>query len=333
MSYLYLFIKEICKIVSWKKICNLFQLIVNYFLASYTKRFNYKRQPFSIAIEPTNICQLECQECPTGMGTSIRPKGFLSLDNFKSIIDQNADYLLNLTFYFQGEPFLYQDICQCIHYATHKNIFVNTSTNGQNIDMNLARQIVNSGLHHIIISLDGKDQKSYSQYRQNGDIEKVLTSIKNLSVAKKAAHTPFPKIVAQCLLLKSTENDLKEIKNIAQQAGADTVVFKTAQFYDLESRKSLLPTKKKYSRYKQNQDGKYECRTSKKVSPPCWRAWTSLVITWDMNVLPCCFDKNAQYAYGNLKQNNLQEILQDKKYLSFQEKACGKLPICHNCTF
>ncbi len=330
MPYYFLFIKEICRIVSWKKILNFLKLIITYHFKFFSQGFRLYPHPFSIAIEPTNNCQLRCKECPTGMGTNTRPKGFLQFEDFQKVIDQSADYLLNLTFYFQGEPFLYKDACRCIAYAKDKKIFVNTSTNGQNIDEDLARQIVKSGLHRLVISLDGKDQASYEQYRQNGSIDKVLLSIRNLATAKKKKQSPFPQLVVQCLLLRSTENDINEIQTLAKQAGADKVVFKTAQFYDLKNRKELLPLNNKYSRYRQNKDGNYECKTSPQKQKQCWRAWSSLVITWNMDVLPCCFDKDGLYCFGNLKQNTLLNILQSKKYLAFQDTK-KNLPMCNNC--
>lgn len=330
MPYCFSFFKEICRIVSWKKIHNLLKLTITYHFKFLPQRFRFYHHTFSIAIEPTNNCQLRCKECPTGMGTSTRPKGFLQFEDFQKAIDQCADYLLNLTFYFQGEPFLHKDACRCIAYAKEKKIFVNTSTNGQNIDEDLARQIVTSGLHRLVISLDGKDQNSYEQYRQNGSIDKVFLSIRNVAAAKRKARSPFPQLVVQCLLLRSTENDIAQIIHLAKQAGADKVVFKTAQFYDLENRNELLPINNANSRYQRNQDGKYECKTSPKIHRNCWRAWTSVVITWDMNVLPCCFDKDGLYCFGNLKQNNLWDILHGEKYLSFQH-ASKNMPMCHNC--
>ena len=70
----------------------------NYILAKQEekeKKVILKSQPYNVVIEPTNICNLQCPLCSTGIGAQTRKKGVLELENFKFVIDQIMKHILN----------------------------------------------------------------------------------------------------------------------------------------------------------------------------------------------------------------------------------------------
>ncbi len=60
-----------------------------------------------------------------------------------------------------------------------------------------------------------------------------------------------------------------------------------------------------------------------------------LHITWDLNVVPCCFDYNATIPFGNLRENSLDEIFSSPAYFNFivqqKLKTLSAFPVCQNC--
>ena len=89
----------------------------------------------------------------------------------------------------------------------------------------------------------------------------------------------------------------------------------------------------KYSRYKINTDGSYEIKS--RLKNRCKRLWESTVITNTGDVLPCCFDKDAQYISGNLKDKYFAEINNNETIISFRRKLLKnrkQIDICRNCT-
>jgi len=60
-----------------------------------------------------------------------------------------------------------------------------------------------------------------------------------------------------------------------------------------------------------------------------------LNITWDLNVIPCCYDFNATIPFGNLRKQSLEEIFSSSEYLTFVfAHLTGNLaayPVCQNC--
>ena len=72
---------------SWKKMFNLIRIEVQLRLGR-TKVWGY---PYEWEIDTTNICQLKCPLCHTGLGTVVRDKGLMHFDLFRKSIDEIKD--------------------------------------------------------------------------------------------------------------------------------------------------------------------------------------------------------------------------------------------------
>ena len=100
-------------------------------------------------------------------------------------MDEVGDYLLFLHFWGWGEPFMNSDFFSMIRYAKSKGLKIITSTNGhffeddKNID-----QLIDSGLDVLIFALDGLDEKTYEQYRAQGDLQKAMRGLKQVCLAR-----------------------------------------------------------------------------------------------------------------------------------------------------
>lgn len=320
------------KKIKFKKITNFFKIYFSYLLSVSLKRAIKFGNPYSISIEPTTNCNLKCTQCPVGRQELTRPKGFISDKNFKIVIDQIYPYLLNLFIYFQGEPFLNTDLFKLISYANYKNIFTVTSTNGHYLNKENCRNIVNSKLDKIIISLDGTNQSSYEKYRKNGNFEKVVEGINNLTETKLKLNSKTPLIEVQFLVLKTNENEIKDFKNLCKHLKVNKVSLKSAQIYNFQNDNEFIPNSKKYSRYIK---GKGSWKIKKRKQNKCWRLWNSAVITWNGEVLPCCFDKDAKYSFGNIFDENFSQINKNKNFYLFANKLLNNrksIDICNNCS-
>lgn len=324
---------RIIKTLNLLKVYNYFMIIIGYLFSLFTKKNIVLGLPYAFSFEPTNICNLKCPECPSGNGNLKRNKGTASLEDFKSIIDKIKKHCVYLNLYFQGEPFINNNLTEMVNYAVKNKIFTAISTNGHFIDKNSAEKIINSGLGRLIISLDGTSQKSYEQYRKGGDFNKVISGIKTIINTRKKLKARNPVVVLQCLALASTEFEIHEIKNLGSELGVDKTEIKTAQFYNLESDNSLLPSNNKYSRYKKDETGKRIVKN--KLTNKCFLLWSSAVITWDGYMVPCCFDKDAKYSYGNIKTLPLKALWHGKNANNFRKqilKQRAKVDMCRNCT-
>ena len=289
--------------------------------------------PFSISFEPTTSCNLRCPECPSGLRAFTRPTGMLEKNFFTETIEELHNEMLYLIFYFQGEPYLNPAFLDMVSFAASKKIYTATSTNAHYLNDENARRTIESGLDRLIISIDGTTQEVYEQYRIGGQLEKVLEGTRNIVKWKKKLKSKTPYVFFQFLVVKPNEHQIDDIKRLANEIGVDGVRFKTAQIYDYKNGNSLIPSINKFSRYKKQADGTYTIKNS--LENQCWKLWHACVITWDGLVVPCCFDKDADYQLGDLKNKSLRTIWHDKAYRAFRQKLLlGRkhIDICANCS-
>jgi len=288
--------------------------------------------PWATAIEPTTSCNLRCPECPSGLKKFSRPTGSINMEDYKNIVDQLSPHLVYLTLYFQGEPFLNRHFFEMVAYARKRKIIVATSTNGHFLDDNNARLTVESGIDRLIISVDGADQKTYSSYRTGGNLEQVIQGIQNVIKWKKNLNAVFPIVEMQFLVLGTNENQMNEIRALARKLTVDKLTFKSAQNYSTGPSR-FLTTLPAYSRYT-SVDG-HSLKTKSVFPNRCHRMWTSPVITWDGLIVPCCFDKDANYILGDLKRSKFSDCWKSESYKSFRKALflkSSEIPICRNCT-
>lgn len=321
------------KTLTIRKLWNVLKIYSSFHFSRFRKKSFHWGNPIKVGIEPTTYCNLRCPECPSGLRNFTRPTGMLKPENFQNMVDQLHKDLIYLLLYFQGEPYLNKNFLAMAKYATQKGIYTATSTNGHYLTDDIAKQTVESGLSEVIISIDGTTQDTYEAYRVGGELEKVKAGVANLVKWRKELQSQTPHIVIQFLVVRPNEHQVEEIQQWGKEIGADNVLLKTAQIYDYENGSDLIPTISKYSRYKQEANGKWTLKN--KLTNQCWKLWQGAEITWDGKVLPCCFDKDADYEMGNLLETSFADIWRSAAYHTFRThllRSRNKIDICQNCS-
>ncbi len=300
----------------------------SYVASSLTGKPVVNGMPVAISAELTNNCNLKCPECSTGSGAMTRPKGFMSSFLFDKLISELEPYLYNINLYFQGEPMLHPGLFHFLARCTGLNTII--STNGHFISEENAEKLAVSGLREIIISLDGMDQQTYSSYRVNGDFEKVISGIRNISEAVRKNFSPL-NIVIQFLVNRNNEHQISEVRKFAHKVKA-SLKLKSMQIINKVDFSNWLPIDTRFRRY----ENKCNVYTLKNSYPDrCARLWFNPVLTWDGKVLPCCFDKNADHVMGDLNEDSFREIWTGPKYRIFRKSVLSGRrmnDICLNCT-
>jgi radical SAM protein with 4Fe4S-binding SPASM domain len=325
-------VKTFLTCLNVKKIRNGLGLIRSYYSAKRKEPASITHLPIALSIEPTTSCNLRCPQCPSGLRSFSRPTGMLELQTVEKILHDTGDTLLFLIFYFQGEPYLNPQFNRMVRMAADKKIYTMTSSNAHYFDTDKAEDVIKSGLSRLIISIDGIDQESYAHYRIGGKLHKVLEGTSELVKAKKRLKSSTPYIVWQFIVFKHNQHQLADIRKMAKQYGVDHLQIKTAQVYDYETGDQWIPDNPQYSRYEKSEGG---IVFKNNLLNHCWKMWHSAVITWDGNVVPCCFDKDAQHKMGNIHQQHFEQIWNGETYSHFRKqlfKGRKEIDICKNCS-
>jgi radical SAM protein with 4Fe4S-binding SPASM domain len=310
------------------KPANLLKAGYSYIAASVTGKSDIKGMPVSISAELTNNCNLKCPHCLSGSGLMNRNRGFMDIELFKNVMKELSPYLYNVNLYFQGEPMLHPSFFSFP--ANCRNTHAVVSTNGHFLSEDNSYQIVRSDINKLIISLDGLDQETYSVYRVNGVAAKVIEGLINVTSARKK-HNSSLKIEIQFLVNKFNQHQIPEIRRLAKSMQV-SLSLKSMQIIDMENIAEWLPSEKKFRRYRLK-DGDFSIKNS--LPDRCARLWFNPVITWDGKVVPCCFDKDADYVMGDLNQDSFAEIWNGTRYRIFRKSILtGRqmIEICRNCT-
>jgi len=315
-----------------KRFINVMKIISSYRLSVLTKKTIVWGMPVSYSIEPTNLCNLKCPECPSGLGTLTRPKGLMNIDFLKEIIDGIADTGFYIQLYFQGEPYLNKYLPEMIDYSKRKKIYVSVSTNGSFIGEKNIDTIMNSVPDKLIFSIDGLDEETYQVYRKGGTFKKADEGLRLLIERKTRLKQKKPFIELQFIVMKHNEHQIDDLFAYGKELKVDRVLLKTVQISNHANIDSLLPSNDKYRRYIVK-EGALSLKS--KIKNQCFALWRTSVITWDGKIVPCCFDKDAIFQIDSLNGKAFTEIWHSDNYNSFRKKILLNrrgIDMCSNCT-
>jgi radical SAM protein with 4Fe4S-binding SPASM domain len=298
-------------------------------LSSLLRKPFVSRMPVSAGIELTNLCNLKCPECSSGSGLMKREKGFMKEELYEKIVSEAGKYLFNINLYFQGEPMMHPAFFRFIELSGKTGITV--ATNGHFLSKENCSKLVRSGISKLIVSLDGMDSDTYTIYRVNGDFEKVVNGIKNVSeeIIKTGSSL---ELEIQFLVNRYNESQIPGVRKFAKQVHS-SLKLKSMQVINPARTEAWMPADEKFRRYSKKTGGAFIRKNS--LNNHCFRLWMNPVITWDGKVIPCCFDKDADYIMGDLNESSFMEIWHGEKFKTFRNSVLNdrkNMEICRNCT-
>jgi len=291
------------------------------------KKIVLESMPYNVVIEPTNVCNLQCPLCSTGVDAKTRQKGILKLENFKKLIDQMKDYVLHLSLQNWGEATLVKELPEMIKYASDNKIFTRLSTNfSVKYDNDFLDKLIKSGLGILVIDLDGTDQATYEKYRINGDLELVLENTRKAVKIKKDNSLKFPRIQTRMLIMKHNEHQIEQFRKISKELKVDEMEVGNIQM-NPNTAKQWLP---------KNQEFVYDTYIKERKVTPCHWPWSGMTINWDGGVSPCCIVDDEKSDFGDIFEQGLKKLWNNEYYLSARsvfskEKHDSKFTICNLC--
>ena len=195
-------------------------------LASLPKSVEEIMSPIHIRIKPTNICCHSCRYCAYGkdnfniFGKDKFERSYIPNDKMMEIIDDLIDMGTRaVTFSGGGEPFLYPYFLDTVKKLARSKIKFASLTNGSLLDGEIARLFSSHGTW-IRVSMDGWDDRSYSNYRKvkEGEFSKVISNMRRFKALNGKCYLGVSLIVD-----KANSSHVYEMLRILKNIGVDSV--------------------------------------------------------------------------------------------------------------
>ncbi len=279
--------------------------------------------PIQLDIELNASCNLKCPMCPISAES---PKGkgpqtWFPFDFYKQIVNYSVKQGTRaLKLNYVNEPLIRKDLIKFIEYAKDAGIVdIYLSTNGVLLTEQFSINLINSGLTRIQISIDATSADIYDQMRPGGDFKKVVDNISTLLEVRKKLNSPTPLIRVNFVKTEINEHQLEDFINFwksrVEMVGIQEFIKPTKSINIIKSAKS---TDKRKAGFK------------------CSFPFKQLVITNEMNVLPCCTFWGEELKLGRLqKPEDLRGFWQSEKIKRLRDvHARGEyftIPQCKQC--
>jgi MoaA/NifB/PqqE/SkfB family radical SAM enzyme len=314
-------------------------MLANFEVALGTSRV--RARPLKLTFDPTNVCQLKCPLCPTGLQIPNRGHGHAQLELFQRLLEEVGDYVFFIDFFNWGEPLLNTHVEDFIRLASARNIVSSMSTNlSLPLTDDRIDRIVSSGLGEMIVSLDGASEATYSIYRKQGKFDLVVDNMRRVARAKQRLGLSNPFITWQFLVFRFNEHEQETARQLATEGGADRIVFRSP-YLDVE-RYPLSETDRKTMAGWRPTEPLYQINSTAKASKRysrCGWHYTSSAINWDGSVASCCttFDQKDDFgSLGKSGQHSYMEVINNEAFRSVRDRFAGRRKepvalICENC--
>ncbi|MDD5128154.1 MAG: radical SAM protein [Candidatus Omnitrophica bacterium] len=285
--------------------------------------------PEHVYFSLTNRCCLRCIMCdiPKSPG---RQEDELNTEEVKKIILQIKDLGVRHLIFSGGEPLLRSDLVELVRFSRASGIaWVDIITNGILCNDDVVQGLIQAGLNHVTVSLDGVSEV-HDSIRGAGSFQKSAQAIDLFNYYKQKLNTVSPSVGINFTILDKNINDMLKVVEFAKEKKCNAIVFQPVLVsnvsMDERQRNSLWPSESGLSDLEENIRRLLVIKAKEKdiliytdstilkgipgyfkgLRPgrnfKCYEGIKRIVITCDGRVWSC------KGIYGDLKNENLKQL-------------------------
>ncbi|MGU3466249.1 radical SAM/SPASM domain-containing protein [Methylobacterium sp. C33D] len=316
--------------------------------------------PVCLYLEVTNRCNLLCETCPRTFET-LEPPADMSWDLFTRIVDQVPN-VARVVLHGVGEPMLVRDLPRMVRYLKDRGTYVLFNTNGTLMQPKRFRELIETGLDELRVSLDAADRASYRRVRGKDFFDRIVRDVGKFVAFQKASGATTPRVSLWLTGLKETVDQLPAFVRLAAEMGVTEVhlqrlVFDEAGYGMARADLSLFESARAdetaaiaeaealgrslgvtLDASGATEPGISLKRQEDRTWATCRRPWSLMYVTAHGRALPCCIAPfsvrgYANYTLGDATQATLREIWNGPAYRDFRTSLLSDAPPapCRNC--
>jgi MoaA/NifB/PqqE/SkfB family radical SAM enzyme len=308
------------------------------------KRETMRALPVVVKIDISPVCNLKCTVCvhadPRGEDylekQSFHATQKMSVEFYRRIIEQIEGRSTAVSLYYFGDPLAHPDLDEMCRIARDAKLNVHVSTNFSfKLSDERLRRLVQNGMTHFTVCVDGLSQEKYEQTRVGGHIDWVLSNLERICRYKQESGERYPKIEVQYISFEHNRHEVETAQHLFEDLKVDQVTVFEGRH---ESWARPVADTKDIRSPKEN-----------RLLPQCVWPHLFMLIKYNGDIIPCCHHRigeqystrNESRAVGNVNERSLREIWNSPAYRQMRRlvnnptrgaaEAGAGAGFCHGC--
>ena len=317
--------------------------------------------PVCLYLEVTNRCNLLCETCPRTF-EELEPPADMSWELFTRIVDQVPD-VARVVLHGVGEPMMVKALPRMIRYLKDRGVYVLFNTNGTLLAPKKHRELIDTGLDELRVSLDAADAKTFLAVRGKNFFDRIVRNVQSFTALQRELDLTAPRVSLWLTGLQETVDQLPAFVRLADTMGVKEVHLQRLVF-DESGYGMARPESSLFERVRERESkviaeaekvadalgitldasGATEPglslhqQASSQPWSTCRRPWSLMYFTAHGRALPCCIAPFSargyeNYTLGDATQQTLREIWNSPAYQDMRRTLLSDAPPkpCQNC--
>ena len=266
--------------------------------------------PEILQAEITTKCNLVCTFCKNN-SVEVQSRGSMSLDLYKSILEQGKDRWKRVNLWGTGEPLMNKDFFEMASFAKMMKIErIKVSTNGHfftDVNVNL---LLECGITEVRVAIDSINPSTYKKLRVNGSLEQVIRGVKRLVKSRNKTGIAM-KIIICSVVSNFNYKEVESIEKFSKNVGADEHEKISNIWREQFDKIGLSPANSR-----------------------CNQQLKTFNVLANGNIVPCCHTYMGEVTLGNVKNDSVENIWNGDKALSTRKDFLENCFFyCQNCNY
>lgn len=318
--------------------------------------------PVCLYLETTNRCNLLCTTCPRTYA-ELEPEADMSWELFTRIVDQVPN-IARVVLHGVGEPMLVKELPRMVRYLKARGAYVLFNTNGTVLTPRKGRELCDTGLDELRVSLDAADARTFLLVRGKDYFNRIVRNVGAFTDMQRREKLTLPRVSLWLTGLKETIAQLPDFVRIANDIGVREVYLQRLVYFDDDAIGMARPDQGLFERLTRDEQQHLDAATelarslgitfnasgatepgeslARKADKSPWslcrRPWAVMYFTANGRALPCCIAPFSQrgyenYTLGDATQASLREIWNGPAYQTFRAALQSDAPAksCASC--
>ena len=318
-------------------------------------------EPVCLYLETTNRCNLLCTTCPRTF-EALEPPGDMDWGLFTKIVDQ-FPRIARVVLHGVGEPMMVRALPRMIRYLKDRGTYVLFNTNGTLLSERKGRELIDSGLDELRVSLDAAEPRAFKLVRGRDMFHRIVRNLHAFRALQRQLGAERPLVSLWLTGLKETVDQLCDFVRLAHDIDVPEVYLQRLVYFP-EGQGLARPDQALFAGG-EDAEGKLvreaedlarqlgvafnasgatdpaaSLRREDEARPwsLCRRPWSLMYVTAQGRAIPCCIAPFSMRGYdsftlGDATQQSLREIWNGERYQDFRRGLLSDHPpaACAGC--